>query len=301
MKIFDMHNHAKNTEPNPELLLENMGKAGVYGGCVFSNQPWLGEDKKGTIFESGTSFDERLKEVSCWTKGYEDRLFPVIWIHPYEENIIDKIHRAVEAGICAFKIICCDFFVYEEKSMEVLKEIASLNKPVIFHSGILWDGGVSSKYNKPINWEALLEIKGLKFSMGHCSWPWIDECIALYGKFLNALTKRSDSAEMFFDITPGTPEIYRKELLTKLYTIGYDVGHNVMFGTDARAGNYNYNWTAKWLEIDGKILDEIGVSTKNRELLYHDNLMRFLGKSEDAVEHISPVPDQSRQWSAKDE
>lgn len=28
---------------------------------------------------------------------------------------------------------------------------------------------------------------------------------------------------MFLDLTPGTPEIYRRDLLTKLFTIGYDV------------------------------------------------------------------------------
>ena len=28
---------------------------------------------------------------------------------------------------------------------------------------------------------------------------------------------------MFFDITPGTPAIYRRELLTKLYRVGYSL------------------------------------------------------------------------------
>ncbi len=298
MKIFDMHIHAQNTEPKPEGLLKKMEKAGVYGGCIFSNKPRLPRDMKGTKFETGTSFDERLKEVIGWTKGYEDRLFPVIWIHPDEENIIENIHKAVKAGICGFKIICNDFYVYEEKCMKVLREIAKLNKPVFFHSGILWDSGVSSKYNRPLNWEALLEIEGLRFSLGHCSWPWIDECIALYGKFLNSLIKRN-TAEMFFDITPGTPKIYREELLTKLYTVGYDVGDNVMFGTDAQVHNYNSQWAFKWISIDGEIMDKIGVSRKNRELLYSENLMRFLGKSENTKKHSSPETDDAHDWDCR--
>ena len=113
--------------------------------------------------------------------------------------------------------------------------------------------------------------------MGHCSWPWIDECIALYGKFLNAKTVRG-GAEMFFDITPGTPEIYRAELLTKLYTLGYDVGDNIMFGTDTSADAYSYKWAGEWLNRDGEILDDLGVSLEYREKLYHKNLFRFLGK-----------------------
>lgn len=290
MKIFDMHIHARNTKPNPELILANMEKTGVYGGCIFSNRP------KEYDAVHGTDFDERLEEVLGWTKGYKDRLFPILYIHPYEENIIENIRKAVERGISGFKIICADFYVYEERCMEVLREIARLDKPVIFHSGILWDGKESSKYNRPVHWEALVNIEGLRFSMGHCSWPWIDECIALYGQFMNASTVRKP-AEMFFDITPGTPEIYREELLRKLYMSGYDTGHNIMFGTDASAHNYNPAWSGKWLNIDGKILENIGVSKENLENLYCNNLMRFLGKTED-VEHMMPVPDNAGGWTA---
>ncbi len=291
MKIYDMHIHSFDHTPAPEVLLSEMEKAGVYGGCVFSNWP------KEANPAVGTSFEERLEEVLAWTRGYEDRLFPVLWIHPYEEDIINKVHVAVEAGVAAFKMICTNFYVYEEKSMALLREIASLDKPVIFHTGILWDGAVSSNYNRPLNWEALLGIEGLRFSMGHCSWPWIDECIALYGKFLNSLTVRN-TAEMFFDITPGTPEIYRRELMTKLFEIGYDVGHNIMFGTDSLANGYKSEWSGKWLATDGAIMDELGVSRQYRELMYYGNLMRFLGKTKERPAIASPEVDDSHAWSA---
>lgn len=291
MKIFDMHVHSFNGETNGEKLINAMNEAGVYGGCVFSNRP-IEENKK-----TGTSFESRLKEVLDFTKGYEDRLFPVLWIHPYEDDIIKKIRIAVDAGIAAFKIICSDFYVYEDKCLKVLQEIAKLNKPVIFHTGILWDGRVTSRYSQPINFEALLPIEGLRFSMGHCSWPWIDECVALYGKFLNALNTKN-TAEMFFDITPGTPAIYRKELLTKLYSIGYDVGDNVMFGTDSIATNYTAKWTKQWLDVDREILDELGVSEENRKKLYYDNLSRFLGKTQSSHKQNAPEINDSKPWSA---
>lgn len=284
MKIYDMHIHAWGEKPVPEQMLAEMEKAGVYGGCVFSDKPPHG------------SFSKRLEEALAWAKGYEDRIFPVVWIHPYEENIIENIHKAVDAGIAAFKVICTDFYVYEEGAMRVWREIAKLGKPIIFHSGILWDGKVSSAYNRPVNWEALLTIDGLKFSMGHCSWPWIDECIALYGKLLEARGRGMD-IEMFFDITPGTPEIYRKELLTKLYTVGYNVGSNIMFGMDSTAHKYSGKWVSNWLEIDRKIFDELGISAQNRQKLYHDNLMRFLGKDKTVVELESPETDDSHVWT----
>lgn len=291
MKIFDAHTHARNKTPNPEILIQEMDKAGVYGGCVFSTRP-VEQDEK-----SGIPFEERVAEVLAWTKGYEDRIFPILWIHPYEENILEKIEIAVQKGIAGFKMICGDYYISEEQCIKVLTKIAETGKPVFFHSGILWDGTVSSVYNKPLNWEALLRIKGLRFSMGHCSWPWIDECIALYGEFLNSLLS-GETAEMFFDITPGTPEIYREELLTKLYTIGYDVSHNIMFGTDANASGYNDKWAKKWLEIDNRILDKLGVSQQNKENLYYNNLLRFLGKTEVTIHHVSPETDDSHAWSA---
>ncbi len=291
MKIFDMHIHSFNRPADNKSLLSNMERASVFGGCVFSN--WPIEANR----DVGTSFDERLNEVLSISEGTDGRIIPVLWIHPYEEDIIKKVHIAKERGIAAFKIICTDFYVYEEPVLALLREIASLDLPVIFHSGILWDGAVSSAYNRPLNWEALLPIEGLRFSMGHCSWPWIDECIALYGKFLNAKTVRG-GAEMFFDITPGTPEMYRKELLTKLYTLGYDVGDNIMFGTDTSADAYNSDWAVEWLNRDGRILDELGVSKKYREKLYHDNLFRFLGKSSEKHIQNSPVCDDARKWSA---
>ncbi len=293
-KLYDMHIHTHGDTVCSEQLLDSMSKAGIYGGCIFSDAPLLDLDD-GSLFCEGRPFEERLNTVLKWTNGREDRLFPVLWIHPDEENIIEKIHIAAESGICAFKIICNNFYVYEEKSINLLREIAKLNKPVIFHSGILWDGGVSSKYNRPLNWEALLDIEGLKFSMGHCSWPWIDECIALYGKFLNSLTQKN-TAEMFFDITPGTPEIYREELFTKLYTVGYDVGNNVMFGTDCTGNSYKHEWAEKWLEIDRKILFNLGISRENYEKIYSDNLLRFLDKTEIEISRVSPVPDDSNSW-----
>ena len=290
MKIFDMHIHSRGVEPSPEKLISDMDKAGVYGGCVFSNRPTLVNP------ETGSDFDTRMNEALAWTKGYEQRLFPVMWIHPYEENIIENVKRASDAGIVAFKIMCNNFYVYEEKSMALLREIAKLGRPVIFHTGILWDGTVSSNYNRPINWEHLLDIDGLRFSMGHCSWPWLDECVALYGKFLNA-QKNGKSAEMFFDITPGTPEIYRKELFEKLYYVGYNSGDNIMFGTDANSDAYRYEWAKTWLGIDEKILDELGVSLENREKMYYKNLLRFLGKSDATAVKETPMPDNTHIWT----
>jgi hypothetical protein len=104
---------------------------------------------------------------------------------------------------------------------------------MLFHSGILYDGRDTSRYNRPAEFECLLDVPGLRFAMAHISWPWCDEMIALYGKFQAAHGSRADVPELFIDTTPGTPAIYRRDALTKVFTVGFDVKHNVLFGSDS--------------------------------------------------------------------
>jgi predicted TIM-barrel fold metal-dependent hydrolase len=261
-------------------LLEKMEMAGVYGGGLISPCPL---QSKAPLLK--LEYKERLKSVLDWTKNSNGRLIPILWVHPEEDDVLNRISNAAEEGIAAFKIICDNFYVSDPACMRMLEQIEKTKKPVLFHTGILWSGRASSKYNRPCEWESLLEFKNVKFSMGHCSWPWIDECIAVYGKFLNYYNTEKRS-EMFFDITPGTPEIYRKELITKLFTVGYDVEDNIMFGTDSLAEDYHPEWAEKWLRIDNGIMDELGVSDAVREKIYEGNLMRFL--KGDEVSHILP-------------
>ncbi|MCL2461042.1 MAG: amidohydrolase [Defluviitaleaceae bacterium] len=266
MQIYDLHVHTNGGAP--DAFVEQLAAAGVYGAAVFSSEPVYG----------GLSYERRVEAVLNFCADYPNRLFPVYWIHPFENRAAENAIDAAARGIAGFKIICNNFFVSDPASMELLRVIAELGKPVCFHSGILWDGEVSGQYNRPLNWECLLTIPKLKFSMGHCSWPWYDECIALYGKFQNAFAKRNNACEMFFDLTPGTPVPYRRDLLAKLFTVGYDVKRNIMFGTDCET-DYNSEWSKKWQGIDNGIYADLGLDEETRKCVYHDNFLRFFGVS----------------------
>jgi len=124
----------------------------------------------------------------------------------------------------------------------------------------------------------MLEVRGLRFCLAHISWPWCDELIAVYGKFQNALTRRSDlNIEMYVDITPGTPPIYRRDALTKLFGVGYDIEHNVIFGSDCTANAYNVGWVREWMERDRTILADLDVRPEVIDAVFGENLLRFLG------------------------
>ena len=70
----------------------------------------------------GTSFDERLEEVLSWCKGFEDRLFPIMWIHPYEENIFDKVKE------CADRL----YNELQSKGLEVIYDDRKTSAGVMF-------------------------------------------------------------------------------------------------------------------------------------------------------------------------
>ena len=271
MKIYDCHVHLMKEEVSPANLISKLEAGGAYGACVFSIAPFLDNPDK------DNSYDYRLNSVLNMAKEYPGRLLPVLRIHPYEEDILSKVEYAAEKGVVGFKIICNNFYVYEDKSLRLLEKIASLDKPVFFHTGILWgsESKPTSIYNRPLYWEYLLPIEGLRFSMGHCSWPWHDECLALYGKFAWA-SRSANTAKMYLDLTGGTPKIYREELFNKLFNIGYNTKDYTMFGTDYFVRNDN-KWNSYWVDVDNEIYDKMGIDEETRNKIYNENLFKFLG------------------------
>ena len=273
MKKFDVHIHSgMNGEARFDAkdVLGKLEKAGFFGGAVFSASP-------GQVHGNSTlNGHERLDALLASVEGYRDRLLPLLWVHPDEDDLYPLIKEAAERGVVGFKVICNNFYVYEDKSLRMLEAIAAVDKPVMFHSGILWDDSESSKYNRPLHWERLCTIPHLRFSLAHCSWPWYDECLALYGKFLTNHAKHPElNNEMFFDMTPGTPPPYRKDLYTKLLLCEYDVSHNMIWGTDCNTGDYATEWTVKWDRMDNQIMDELQVPEETRELIFRKNMERF--------------------------
>jgi len=219
---------------------------------------------------------ERLNNVLEWCDN-EEYLYPFFWLDPLSEDAAEQVETACKKGVVGFKIICDRFYPSDERAMKIFNLIASKAKPILFHSGVLWDGKASSKYNRPMEFECLLEVPKLKFSMAHVSWPWHDELIAMYGKFLEARHSNIEtSSEMFIDTTPGTPLIYRKEVLTKLYTVGYNIENNIFFGSDCRADNYQHGRVQEWMHIDIEILKELNLNKEQIKKYFSDNVKRFV-------------------------
>jgi len=270
--ILDCHIHIMGDQKNREDFEGRLAAAGVDGGIVMSIPPGVFH-----ALNEPTSAELRLDNLFYWTEGNEN-LFPFFWIDPMEDGAADQVALAVERGVMGFKVICSKHAPGDPKAMDVYHAIAQAGKPILFHSGILWDGMVSSSNNRPAGFEAMLDVDGLKFALAHISWPWHDECIAVYGKFRSSLQRRPElSCEMFIDLTRGTPKIYRREALTKLYTVGYDIESNILWGSDSRAQRYKDRSVRESIKADKEIFDSLGLSAETQAKAFAENLKRFVG------------------------
>ena len=297
MKIFDAHMHVGGyLSPNPERLIQDMEKAGVSGGCIMSIDP----------ADPNFSYEQRMENLFSWVKGYEDRLFPVAWMHPHEESIEEKILDAIARGVAAFKFIPDTYNVAEEKAQRVFRLIEAHDLPIFFHSGILYDFNVSSSNNRPALWENLMQFQKLRFSMAHCGNPWVDECLSLYGKFnwiehhtraaargeytiykdfpwvKNHLAETDgqitwQTPQLYLDTTPGAHGKMREDMLQKIHDRS-PIARKVFWGSDLYVDQYSSETIRQWLAEENKAPDSIGASQEFRENMYGKNILRFLNR-----------------------
>jgi predicted TIM-barrel fold metal-dependent hydrolase len=272
--LLDCHNHSVYGKTDIAHVKREMAGAGVDGAALFSQHP-------GTIFgKEVIPAKERLQEIMRLTAG-EDRLWPFFYLDPTEPDAVEQVDEAVSAGIRGFKITCNHFYPYDERCVPAYRRIAQSGKPLLFHSGILYDGkNASGNFNRPCNFEVLLSIEGLRFALAHVSWPWTDECIAVYGKFNDYRSRNAGaaSAEMFLDVTPGTPPIYRRGLLERLFFAGYDIENNILWGTDNFTDNYSADYAREVYFRDKGFFQELNIPEPAQEKVFSKNLLRFLGE-----------------------
>ena len=280
---YDSHIHVHPGRPDPAGFLRRLNAAGFSGAVILSRNPDPMDDSPAP--DPAQAMDEAIEWASA-----SPTVYPFYWINPVADGAVELVDLAVEKGMFGFKCLPGRYFPGDLKAMPVYERIAKAGKPVLFHSGILWDGRPSSKFTRPGNYEELLDVPGLRFACAHMSWPWCEECVAVYGKFLNALT-RSDRprAEMFIDVTPGTPRRRRRSALEMLFGYDYDMDERVMFGTDCGTNDYAVAWAKEWQERDDAIYAELGADLVDPDSVYRRGLQRFLfgGGSEKRL----PTPD----------
>lgn len=250
--MFDAHIHFHyGKSDTPQEFLRKAAGGGVTGGNLISTftKKHIGNADGDYRWQARL---EAILEFSSQTPGF----YPIFWFDPTEADYEKQISTAVEMGIAGFKIICESY--YPEDCFPACRLIAETGKPVMFHSGVLGESRdmLAAKYNMPSSFEGLFAIKGLRFSLAHLGWPWVDDYMGMVAKSCFTYDPEFGN-RMYFDLTPGTPGIYREESLRKLYLAGYNIKNLVLWGTDGQTNDYAPLLPRHWEKLDRAYMEKI--------------------------------------------
>ena len=120
-----------------------------------------------------------------------------------------------------------------------------------------------------------MEYPGIRFALGHVSWPWCYECFCVLNKIRNLRKRRGlDPRQAFGDLTPGMPASQRLDMVKfALSFIGDDL---LIFGTDEKVGGGTYGRSV--VESYQRVFDELGLSQETQEKIFYKNALVWLGE-----------------------
>jgi predicted TIM-barrel fold metal-dependent hydrolase len=224
MRFNDIHVHYPDNKRHGNIsslkLLKQMDKMGLEHMAVIS---WYGHDldeQKDNIINTGK-----------FIRQAPERLYGLAWIEPRHHTPFNLLDRVIhEQKFRGFKMIPNRWYPYEERILKYCERMSALNAPCLLHSGILYFETFSSRFCRPVYYEALLQVPRFRFALAHISWPWTDECLALFGSARSLRQSGQSTAEMFIDISPGTPSDYRIDALRHLVNFGAE--DFLIYGSD---------------------------------------------------------------------
>lgn len=262
MRIWDCHCHARGDEKGEDVL-RCMDKAGVDRINLFSRYP--GEKQNGEF--SREDVRRSAEHVAKVQAADPDRIFGLLWAEPRAPGITEEIEYALgDLGLHGIKMIPDHWSPCDELLFPVYEKMQALGKPIQFHSGILYGFGDSSRFCRPVLYEALVNFPGLRFSLAHISWPWVDECIAVFGRFRAAAGYKTPDCRMWVDTCRGTPDAWREEALRK--AIPFCGMERLMFGVDTNPEHLPDNAPIHIRKDVDLLRNVIGVSEQQMEMFF---------------------------------
>ena len=293
----DCHIHVRGDE-KPDDILRAMDRASLDLICIIS---WPPPSAHADPLEKRRPSDvERMTETGKMIAADPDRIRGFYWVDPLAADAPDQVERAVaEHRYAGVKMIPDHWYPYDERVFPTYERIQTLGVPILFHTGILWANADSSRFCRPANFEIIQEFPKIRFMLGHVGWPWTDECIAVADRF-KTMARRRDGRDPELakdsvfrahnihnpeyevdvtckvDLTPGTPLVYRSEVLRLCYEVlGADM---LLFGTDA-LGADDLSQVKAHQERDERILrDELGLAEADVERIMGSNVLTMFEK-----------------------
>jgi len=292
----DCHIHVRGDEKADDVL-RAMDRAKLDLICIISWPP--PSTVADPLEKRHPSEDERMTETGRMIAGDPERVRGFYWVDPLVDDAPDQVERAVaEFHYAGVKLIPDHWYPYDERIFPTYERIQDLGLPILFHTGILWGNADSSRFCRPADFEIIQEFPKIRFMLGHVGWPWTDECIAVADRF-KTMARRAAGGDPELnrdvalrhhhlhdpdyevdvtckvDLTPGTPEVYRADVLCKCYEVlGADM---LLFGTDAFACD-DLTGVRRHQERDERIFrDELGLSEADIDRIMGTNVLTLFG------------------------
>ena len=228
MRIWDCHCHLQGDETGA-YVLEQMDAAGVERVNLFSRYPGRGRSESEPVTQAEVR--EVIDHVASVQSVDPARIYGLVFANPRAEGVIEEVERGItDLGLRGVKMIPDHWSPCDDLVMPIYAKMEELGRPIQFHSGILYGFGDSSRFCRPVLYEALVNFPGLRFSLAHIGWPWVDECIAVFGRFRAAVGYDTGASQMWIDTCRGTPDAWREEALRK--AVPFCGVERLMFGVD---------------------------------------------------------------------
>lgn len=279
-RVNDVHVHSSGKE-RVEDIEKALDSSGVEKIALISYHPYLLRDIWTPI--SVDEFKEFVKRLSDLQKALRGRVYGLAFVDPRMVDDVKELVKLVEwvltdLELVGVKMIPAGWYPYEEKLYPLYEKLEELNAPILFHCGISWGFPDSSRFCRPVFWEALMKFKKLKFILAHLCWPWVDEALAVGGRFLYPAKSGflSYKPQILFDISSGAPWLWKIDALRK--AIAYLGSEMLIFGSDCGSVD-NAKCFEEAIRRDYTILKQILARPDNElRIIFKDNFDRFIGK-----------------------
>jgi predicted TIM-barrel fold metal-dependent hydrolase len=279
-RVNDVHVHSSGKE-KVEDVEKALDSSGVEKIALISYHPYLLRDIWTPI--SVDEFKDSVKHLSDLQKALRGRVYGLVFVDPRMVDDVKELVKLVEwvltdLELIGVKMIPAGWYPYEEKLYPLYEKLEELGAPILFHCGISWGFPDSSRFCRPVFWEALMKFKKLKFILAHLCWPWIDEALAVGGRFLYPAKSGflSYKPQILFDISSGAPWLWKIDALRK--AIAYLGAEMLIFGSDCGSGD-NSKCFEEAIRRDYTILKQILARPDNElRIIFKDNFDRFIGK-----------------------
>jgi len=263
--IIDCHIHVlADTSKTTRDVLAVLDEAGIDRAVVLSDDP-----------AERTDVRANTKYVLELARDSDGRIIPFVWLNPLVEDAPDVLAWARDQGIRGVKLIPDRWFPYDPPALRLYEKIQELDLPILFHSGILWLWGDTSRHCRPANFEVLMDFPDIRFALGHVGWPWVNECYCVINKFRNLRTRRGlPPHQVFGDLTPGMPESERAGKVK--FALEFIGDEHLIFGSDDLVGG---GYCKDVVESYRQVFDQLDVPKRSRERIWYRNALRWLGEA----------------------